>query len=40
MFLDSAGNPTVKPQLLRDLSKLVPILAENLAYLPLPRIEK
>ncbi|KXS15670.1 hypothetical protein M427DRAFT_69813 [Gonapodya prolifera JEL478] len=40
MFLDDRGQPTLKPQLLRDLSKLVPLIAENLAYLPLPRIEQ
>ncbi|KXS15672.1 hypothetical protein M427DRAFT_44284 [Gonapodya prolifera JEL478] len=40
MFLDDSGQPTLKPQLLRDLSKLVPLIAENLAYLPLPRIEQ
>lgn len=39
LFLDEKGNPTFKPDLVRDLSKLVPILIDRLAYLPVPRIE-
>ncbi|KAI8593698.1 hypothetical protein BDZ88DRAFT_403436 [Geranomyces variabilis] len=39
LFLDERGNPTFKPDLVRDLAKLVPHIASKLAYLPLPRIE-
>lgn len=39
LFLDERGKPTFKPELLRDLAKAVPTIADKLAYLPIPRTE-
>ncbi|KAJ3036789.1 hypothetical protein HDV00_002401, partial [Rhizophlyctis rosea] len=39
LFLDERGKPTFKPELLRDLAKIVPAIADKLAYLPIPRTE-
>lgn len=39
LFLDERGNPTFKPELLRDLAKTIPTIADKLAYLPIPRVE-
>lgn len=39
VFLDERGNPTFKPDLLRDLAKTIPTIADKLAYLPIPRVE-
>ncbi|KAJ3291039.1 DNA ligase (ATP) [Borealophlyctis nickersoniae] len=39
LFLDERGKPTFKPELLRDLTKCVPAIADKLAYLPIPRVE-
>ncbi|KAK9762047.1 hypothetical protein K7432_012574 [Basidiobolus ranarum] len=40
LFLDENGNPTVKYDLVKDFAKLIPIIAQKLEYLPLPRIEQ
>ncbi|KAI9094706.1 hypothetical protein DFS34DRAFT_628757 [Phlyctochytrium arcticum] len=39
LFLDERGQPTFKPELLRDLTTVIPTIADKLAYLPIPRIE-
>ncbi|KAI8996065.1 hypothetical protein BC832DRAFT_595639 [Gaertneriomyces semiglobifer] len=39
LFLDERGKPTFKPELLRDLAKAIPKIADKLAYLPIPRID-
>ncbi|KAJ3016782.1 hypothetical protein HKX48_003880 [Thoreauomyces humboldtii] len=39
LFLDEKGNPSFKPDLLRDLTKCIPAIADKLAYLPIPRVE-
>jgi len=39
LFLDERGQPTFKPELLADLAKCIPAIADKLAYLPVPRIE-
>ncbi|TPX69412.1 hypothetical protein SpCBS45565_g02423 [Spizellomyces sp. 'palustris'] len=39
LFLDERGKPTFKPELLRDLAKCIPAIADKLAYLPIPRVE-
>lgn len=38
-FFDEEGQPVYKPELVRDLATLVPIIADYVAYLPIPRIE-
>ncbi|ORX91654.1 hypothetical protein K493DRAFT_264315, partial [Basidiobolus meristosporus CBS 931.73] len=40
LFMDESGKPTVKYDLVKDFAKLIPILAQKLEYLPLPRIEQ
>lgn len=39
LFLDARGRPTFKYELIKDLTKIVPILAKRMEYIPLPRIE-
>ncbi|KAI8915415.1 hypothetical protein DFJ77DRAFT_462613 [Powellomyces hirtus] len=39
LFLDEKGKPTFKPDLLRDLARCIPTIAEKLAYMPIPRVE-
>ncbi|CAI2183236.1 12595_t:CDS:2 [Funneliformis geosporum] len=39
MFLDERGQPTVKFELIKDFGKIIPVVADKLKYLPLPRIE-
>ncbi|KAI8826221.1 uncharacterized protein EV422DRAFT_515820 [Fimicolochytrium jonesii] len=39
LFLDERGKPAFKPELLADLAKVVPLIADKLAYLPIPRVE-
>jgi len=39
VFLDDSGKPLFKPELIKDLSMLIPLIADQLAYLPIPRIE-
>ncbi|CAG8551601.1 9234_t:CDS:2 [Funneliformis caledonium] len=39
MFLDDRGQPTVKFELIKDFGKIIPLVADKLKYLPLPRIE-
>jgi len=40
VFLDEKGQPTLKFELIRDFGKILPVIADKLKYLPLPRIEK
>ncbi|KAK9759551.1 hypothetical protein K7432_017343 [Basidiobolus ranarum] len=40
LFLDDSGNPTVRYDLIKDFAKLIPVIAQKLEYLPLPRIEQ
>ncbi|KHJ34492.1 hypothetical protein EV44_g6503 [Erysiphe necator] len=38
--LDENGNPSFKPQLLKDLTEIIiPTIFENIRYIPIPRIE-
>jgi len=37
--LDEQGRPTVKPELLGDFAKLIPLILQKIRYIPLPRIE-
>jgi hypothetical protein len=39
IFLDEKGRPTVKFELIKDFGKALPLVAEKLKFLPLPRIE-
>lgn len=39
LFLDENGRPTVKFDLVRDFARLLPVIAEKLEYLPVPRVE-
>lgn len=39
LALDAHGRPTFKPQLIRDLSTLLPKMAGAVQYVPVPRIE-
>jgi len=39
LFLDENGRPTVKFDLIKDFARLLPVIAEKLEYLPVPRIE-
>jgi hypothetical protein len=39
LFLDELGNPTIKYELINDAAKILPVIANQLQYLPLPRIE-
>jgi hypothetical protein len=39
VFLDERGQPTLKFELIRDFGKILPVIADKLKYLPLPRIE-
>lgn len=39
VFLDDSGKPLFKPELIKDLTMLIPLIADQLAYLPIPRIE-
>ncbi|KAJ3270323.1 hypothetical protein HK104_004944 [Borealophlyctis nickersoniae] len=39
LFLDEKGRPAFKGRVLADLAKCVPVLADKLAYLPIPRME-
>lgn len=39
MVLDDAGNPTIKASLVGDLMKVIPKVADYIAFLPIPRIE-
>jgi hypothetical protein len=39
VFLDAKGQPTIKFELIRDFGKILPIIADKMKYLPLPRIE-
>ncbi|RKO88563.1 hypothetical protein BDK51DRAFT_28742 [Blyttiomyces helicus] len=38
LFLDERGRPEFKPQLIRDLGRIMPKIADELAYLPVPRV--
>jgi len=39
LFFDSNGNPVIKPELFSDFGKLLPLLSEKIAYIPIPHIE-
>jgi len=39
MFLDESGKPTIKTTLARDLARLIPVLAQKVKFIPIPRIE-
>ena len=39
IFLDDQGNLTIKQELLDDFTKIIPILVEKIAYIPVPRFE-
>lgn len=39
IFLDDQGNFTMKQELLDDFSKIIPILVEKIAFIPVPRFE-
>lgn len=39
VFFDDSGKPLFKPELIKDLSMLIPLIADQLAYIPIPRIE-
>lgn len=39
VFLDEKGRPTFKFELIKDFGKILPLIAEKLKYIPLPRIE-
>jgi len=39
LFFDDQGHPALKFDLMRDFARLVPVIAEKLEYLPVPRIE-
>jgi len=39
LFLDETGKPTVKFDIIKDFARLLPVIAEKLEYLPVPRIE-
>ncbi|KAK9768549.1 hypothetical protein K7432_000758 [Basidiobolus ranarum] len=40
LFLDESGNPTFKYDLVKDFAKLIPVIAEKMDYVPLPRVEQ
>jgi hypothetical protein len=40
LFLDENGKPTFKYELFKDFASMVPVIAAQLEYLPLPPIEK
>ena len=39
LFFDSRGNPVIKPELFSDFGKLLPLLTQKIAYIPIPHIE-
>ncbi|KAG9296973.1 hypothetical protein G9A89_001811 [Geosiphon pyriformis] len=39
LFLDETGRPTIKLELVRDLTKIVSIIGDKFSYVALPRIE-
>jgi len=39
LFLDQYGQPTVKFDIIRDFARLLPLIAEKLEYIPVPRLE-
>ncbi|RHZ83681.1 hypothetical protein Glove_88g26 [Diversispora epigaea] len=39
VFLDEKGRPTFKFELIKDFGKILPLVAEKLKFIPLPRIE-
>jgi hypothetical protein len=39
LFLDERGKPTLKFELVKDISKIVPVITDQFQYLALPKIE-
>jgi len=39
IFMDEKGRPTIKFELIKDFGKVLPLIAEKLKFLPLPRME-
>ncbi|ORX75933.1 hypothetical protein K493DRAFT_246805 [Basidiobolus meristosporus CBS 931.73] len=40
LFMDEFGKPTFKYDLVKDFARLIPIIAEKMDYVPLPRVEQ
>lgn len=40
VFLDEKGRPTIKFGLVKDFAKILPVVAQKMKFIPLPRIEK
>ena len=38
-FFDAQGKPVLRPELIKDIGKIVPLIADQIAYLPIPRFE-
>ncbi|RKP15642.1 hypothetical protein ROZALSC1DRAFT_26230, partial [Rozella allomycis CSF55] len=37
LFVDENNNPTIKPELFYDAQKLLPVIVEQIKYIPVPR---